>query len=465
MIVKRRKELMKFYFFVDIIAIIISFLSAYWIRFYSNIISAPKGIPHLSSYWITIPFFIIFHLFYFSYQGYYKLKLRRNRLDDLFLVTINSFITSITILLIFSYLKSYNFLNFEISHIFLFIYTPIAITNIFTLRSIIFKIFKNIKLKKNGVSKILIAGEGILAELIKEKLLKYTHFGIEICGLINDKENDKTKLGKYKDFTKIAKKYKITDLFVAIPAQKYSILNNLVKEANNMYIDVKFIPDIIHLISFKTEIEHIEGIPTINLGTVPLQGHWLFIKRTMDLVLSILGLIVLTPLFITIAALIKISSKGPIFYKQQRVGRDGKLFNIYKFRSMIKNAEKSTGAIWSPKNDLRITPIGKFLRKYSLDELPQLINVIKGDMSLVGPRPERPELVTKFMEDIPSYMLRHKVKSGMTGWAQVHGFRGNTPLEKRIDLDIIYIQNWSLKLDLEILWRTILKLEFIDRNI
>jgi putative colanic acid biosynthesis UDP-glucose lipid carrier transferase len=165
-----------------------------------------------------------------------------------------------------------------------------------------------------------------------------------------------------------------------------------------------------------------------------------------------------------LAILIKITSRGPVFYSQTRVGIDGEIFKMLKFRTMKIDAEKETGAIWSPRGDKRVTKLGRILRKLSIDEIPQLINVLKGNMSLVGPRPERPELVEKFKNNIPKYMLRHAVKTGMTGWAQVHGLRGNTPLDKRIEYDIYYIRNWSFRLDLEILWRTVLKLQFVDKN-
>jgi exopolysaccharide biosynthesis polyprenyl glycosylphosphotransferase len=211
-------------------------------------------------------------------------------------------------------------------------------------------------------------------------------------------------------------------------------------------------------------MEHIEGIPMINLGDIPLQGWQLFFKRAFDMVFSLIGLILLFPLLVIIALVVKTTSRGPVFYTQKRIGLDGKQFKMIKYRTMVTDAEKETGPIWSPANDHRVTKIGRLLRKFSIDELPQLFNVLIGNMSLVGPRPERPELVEKFKYNIPRYMLRHSVRTGMTGWAQVHGLRGNTPLDKRIEFDIYYIQNWSFRLDLQILWRTLLKFQFIDRG-
>ncbi len=205
-------------------------------------------------------------------------------------------------------------------------------------------------------------------------------------------------------------------------------------------------------------------MPIINLGDIPLEGWPALSKRLFDILVSACGLVLFLPFGALVALLLKLDSRGPVFHCQTRVGLDGRIFKMIKFRTMVRNAEKETGPIWSPQNDPRVTAVGRVLRKLSIDEVPQLINVLVGDMSLVGPRPERPELVERFKGNIPRYMLRHRVKTGMTGWAQVHGLRGNTPLDKRIEFDIFYIQNWTFRLDLEIIFRTILKFQFIDRN-
>lgn len=463
MIKRKRKKLIQIYFISDILAICATFFITYWFRFQSTLVPTPKGIPGFKKYLIVIPFLLLAHLIHFSYQGYYKIKLRRNRLDDLFLVVLNTIVTVLIILLIFSYFRSYRFIGFDISRLFLVIYIPIAIFLIFGSRLLIFSLFRRMVLRSNGISKVLIAGDGELARLTAEKLNKYKHFGIEVAGFLSPRKSRET-LGSYKDLTKIVHKYGITDLFVALSLKEYETIMKMIEEGNNLLIDVKLVPDILQITSLKSGMEHLEGIPIINLGDIPLYGWGLFFKRSFDFLSSLFGIAVLSPLFLVVAALIKLTSKGPVFYSQTRVGMDGKIFRMIKFRTMVKDAEKETGAIWSPKNDKRVTKIGKWLRKYSVDEFPQLINVLKGDMSMVGPRPERPELVDEFKYHIPKYMLRHRVKTGMTGWAQVHGLRGNTPLDKRIEFDIYYIQNWTFRLDLEILWRTIFRLQFIDKN-
>ncbi len=463
MIKQRRKRLIPFYIIGDIIIVILSVHISFWLRFNSNIFEVTKGIPSYSSYLFIIPLFIIVQTMYFSTQGYYKIRLSRNRLDDLFLVFFNSIITSFIVLLFISYLKSYKFVDFEISHVFLIIYIFISSIGVFSTRLIVFRLFKKLYSNKNGISKVLIVGSGTMGRLVEEKLNKYTHFGIEIVGFLDDKNKD--ALGTYNQLDDIVKKYGVTDMFITLSLKEYGSIMKLIDIGNSLYLDIKLVPDILQIASIKAGMDHLEGIPTINLGDIPLQGWKLFLKRSFDLIFAGLGILIILPLLLIVAIIIKITSKGSVFYLQTRVGVDGRNFKMIKFRTMREDAEQQTGAIWSPPEDSRVTRIGKYLRKFSIDELPQLINVIKNDMSLVGPRPERPELVEKFKNSIPKYMLRHRVKTGMTGWAQVHGLRGNTPLEKRVEFDIYYIQNWTFRLDLEILWRTILKFQFVDRNI
>jgi exopolysaccharide biosynthesis polyprenyl glycosylphosphotransferase len=217
------------------------------------------------------------------------------------------------------------------------------------------------------------------------------------------------------------------------------------------------VPDLLQFIALRARLENLDGVPIISLNDVPLRGFNSLLKRSIDVAISALALTGLAIPFLIIAALIKRSSPGLVFYTQERMGLDGKAFQVYKFRSMQEGAEDETGPIWARENDPRCTPIGRWLRRLDLDELPQFWNVLRGDMSIVGPRPERPYFVEQFKHRIPQYMLRHKVKAGITGWAQVNGWRGNTSLEKRIEYDLYYIENWSVALDLKIMWLTVLK--------
>jgi len=217
------------------------------------------------------------------------------------------------------------------------------------------------------------------------------------------------------------------------------------------------VPDLLQVIALRARLEDLDGVPVININDVPLQGFNSIVKRIIDVAISSAALIVLAIPFWLIAMLVKITSSGTVFYRQERMGLDGKPFMIYKFRSMYDDAEAATGPVFASEQDPRRTPVGKVLRRSNIDELPQLWNVLKGDMSIVGPRPERPLFVAQFKDKIPQYMLRHKVKAGITGWAQVNGWRGNTSIEKRIEYDLYYIENWSVRLDLKIMWLTLLR--------
>jgi Undecaprenyl-phosphate glucose phosphotransferase len=239
-----------------------------------------------------------------------------------------------------------------------------------------------------------------------------------------------------------------------------SDLNEIVNSAEHRPVEVKFVPDLMDMIGRDTSISQLGNIPVIGLREIPLTEWDLINKRIFDLAAATLGLVVLSPLYLLLAGLIKLTSLGPVFYAQERVGYDGETFNMLKFRSMRMGAEDRTGPVWAKPNDDRRTSLGAFLRKYSLDELPQIFNVIMGDMSLVGPRPERPFFVEKFKDQIPRYASRHKMKSGVTGWAQVNGWRGDTSIVERTKCDIYYIENWSLFLDVKILIRTVLQVIF-----
>jgi len=244
-------------------------------------------------------------------------------------------------------------------------------------------------------------------------------------------------------------------VFIALPVTAHRKTLRILQEVGRECVDVKLVPDILQYATLKATLEDVDGLPVINLSQVPLQGWNSLVKRMMDIAISAAALAVLLPFLPLVALAIWLEDRGPIFYHQERMGLDGKSFMIWKFRSMRVNAEATTGPVWAIKDDPRRTRVGTILRHWSIDEFPQLWNVLKGDMSIVGPRPERPSFVHEFKHKIPQYMLRHRVKAGITGWAQVHGWRGNTSIKKRIQYDLYYIENWSLVLDLKILWMTL----------
>ncbi len=266
----------------------------------------------------------------------------------------------------------------------------------------------------------------------------------------------------YSDLAAILKNSDIDQLVIALPLEDNTKLPEIMHMIGDSLVDVKIVPDLYQFVSIAGSIEEFEGLPVISVQSSPIEGVNFMLKRTLDLALGISATIILSPLMLLIAILVKLTSRGPVMYAQERVSYDGSRFNIYKFRTMYTDAE-SGGPRWATENDERVTPLGKFLRSTSLDELPQLFNVIRGDMSVVGPRPERPVFIEEFRRRVPRYMLRHKVPAGMTGWAQVNGWRGNTSIDKRIEFDLYYIENWSFILDLKILVLTVFK-GFKNRN-
>ena len=231
----------------------------------------------------------------------------------------------------------------------------------------------------------------------------------------------------------------------------------LIEMTSREMLDVKVVPDLLQVLALRARLEDLDGVPVININDVPLQGFNSAVKRVTDIAISSAALVVLALPFGLIALLVKLTSDGPVFYTQERMGLDGKPFMIHKFRSMFVDAEADSGPVFASENDPRRTTLGRVLRRTNIDELPQFWNVLKGEMSIVGPRPERPLFVAQFKHRIPQYMLRHKVKAGITGWAQVNGWRGNTSIEKRIEYDLYYIENWSVRLDLKIMWLTLIK--------
>jgi Undecaprenyl-phosphate glucose phosphotransferase len=261
----------------------------------------------------------------------------------------------------------------------------------------------------------------------------------------------------------LVRELKVDQVLIALSRQHYADLDEILRTLRDETVDIQLVPDIHEYVTLGCAVEDFDGLPLVNLNDSPLEGWGALAKRFTDMILAAGALFVLSPLLGLLATLIRLTSPGPVFFKQERMGLDGRTFWMLKFRSMRMNAEAETGAVWAQKGDERRTVLGGFLRATSLDELPQFWNVLLGEMSLVGPRPERPVFVQKFRNEIPHYMLRHKVKAGITGWAQINGWRGNTALDRRIECDLYYIRNWSYFLDLKILavtcWRG-----FINKN-
>jgi len=310
---------------------------------------------------------------------------------------------------------------------------------------------------------VLIIGTPVLANSLVNRLKSYKRLGLRIVAIYltegelaaGPKEGVDRIIGRG-ELNELIHHGAIDQIFVALPLEQAAKLREIQEWLGDEPVTLHFVPDLGEIATLRGSVEEFDGLQIISLQSSPHGGWNAFLKRGLDLSLGAIALVVFAPLMLLISVAIKCSSQGPIFYRQERMGLDGRRFVMLKFRSMIEDAEKSTGPVWAAEDDPRVTLVGRWLRQANLDELPQLINVLRGEMSLVGPRPERPPLINEFRRSIPKYMLRHKVKAGMTGWAQIHGWRGNTSLASRIEYDLDYIENWSLWRDIKILARTLL---------
>ncbi len=325
------------------------------------------------------------------------------------------------------------------------------------------------RLRSHGYNQTfsIIVGTGRAARKMARALQRVSWLGIKNIGFVDEKTNhlsgDLDVLGSFADLPGLIEKYGVRHVFVALPLNRTDDARRVFEVLSRSLVEVRMVCDAPNLAGLSLTTTNLDGLPLIGLRESPHFGLNIVVKRAMDVVLSALGLVFLSPLLALIAVLVKLTSPGPIFYRQERCGLNGRTFHMLKFRSLRVDAEQKTGAVWAVKNDPRRTPLGAFLRKTSLDELPQLWNVLMGDMSLVGPRPERPVFIQQFSKTIPNYMARHCVKAGITGWAQVHGWRGNTSLRKRLQYDLYYITHWTPWLDLRILWMTLFH-GFVHRN-
>jgi Undecaprenyl-phosphate glucose phosphotransferase len=407
----------------------------------------------------------------FQLQGIYRLRRGRSRVDDFFAVLIGSILAVVLGVIATLYVQTYYASEeakargaYEVSQLVWGFFLAMNVLLTYASREGVRELLERRWRAGIGLKRILIAGAGDLGRMVADRILQHRELGYQVVGFLDDRAGGDhigyrglPLLGTLDEVAEIAQRERVDHLYVALPLEEHTRLLNLMEITSREFIDVKVVPDLLQFIALRARLEDLDGLPIINVNDVPLQGLNAWIKRVIDVILSGAAVIVMSIPFGIIAALVKLTSSGPVFYRQERMGLDGKAFNVYKFRSMYVGAEDTTGPVWARENDPRATPIGRWLRRLDLDELPQFLNVLRGDMSIVGPRPERPFFVEQFKHRIPQYMLRHKVKAGITGWAQVNGWRGNTSLEKRIEYDLYYIENWSVTLDLKIMWLTLLR--------
>ncbi|MGB5813943.1 MAG: undecaprenyl-phosphate glucose phosphotransferase [Thermoanaerobaculia bacterium] len=450
----------------DLLATVAAFFAAWYLRFGIQIVPAPE-IPNLGRYLQLMPVIVILWPIVFYFHGLYQLRRGRSRIDEA--VTVVIAVVLGTILLAFFILffrptvpRADGTLEvFTFSRAFLGLFALLDVALVVFSRNLVRKGLRRARLRLKKLQRILVLGAGALGKEVTKKLLDHQEMGIRVVGFLDD-DPGKTGgefygvpvLGPLNRVGELIAEEKIDQVYVALPLEAHKKTLRILQSVGRECVEIRLVPDVLQYAALKATLEDLDGTPVINLSQVPLQGWSSLGKRVMDIGVASTAMLVLLPAFPIVALALWMEDHGPLFYRQERMGLDGRPFLMIKFRSMRVNAEASTGPVWAIRDDPRRTNVGSFLRHWSLDELPQLWNVLRGDMSIIGPRPERPAFVREFKHKIPQYMLRHRVKSGITGWAQVHGWRGNTSIRKRIQYDLYYIENWSLKLDLKIIWMT-----------
>jgi Undecaprenyl-phosphate glucose phosphotransferase len=465
--------LVAFFVIGDAVLGMTAFLVAYLLRFdvLATLLPVHKGFPPFAQYLRIAPFIGLLVPIAFQVQGLYRLRRGRSRVDDFFGVFVGTILAVVLGLGGTLYYQTYYTAEpkkdiglYEVSQYAWVIFLALNVAFAYASRELVREALERRWRAGIGLKRVLIAGSGDLGRVVADKVLEHRELGFKIVGFLDDRASGDhigyrgiPLLGTLGEADDIIRRESVDHLYVALPLEEHVKMLALIEATNREGVDIHVVPDLLQFIALRARLENLDGVPIISLNDVPLRGFNSVLKRATDVAISGAALTGLSIPFAVIALLIRRSSPGPVFYKQERMGLDGKAFNVYKFRSMYVGAEDETGPVWARDDDPRATAVGRWLRKLDFDELPQFWNVLRGDMSIVGPRPERPYFVEQFKHRIPQYMLRHKVKAGITGWAQVNGWRGNTSLEKRIEYDLYYIENWSVSLDLKIMWLTLVR--------
>jgi exopolysaccharide biosynthesis polyprenyl glycosylphosphotransferase len=383
----------------------------------------------------------------------------RSRFDEALRVVVAVMLATV---LLTAGLTFYRPPDFTYSRLFLAIFAVADAISVSVLRYAIVSALARIRRSGGNLQRVLVIGAGNLGRQVVERLNAHTEYGFKVVGFLDDDPGRQGRdfqgaqvLGTTQDLERMVVEKGVDQVMIALPLAAHYRTVQLVRQAGKLLVDIKVVPDVLQYYVMRAGIEDLDGLPLINLTQIPLQGWNQIVKRAFDIVASALLLIATSWLFPIIAWLIKREDGGPIFFSHIRTGMDGRSFRLFKFRSMQVDAEGDGESRWTRTRDSRVTDIGELLRRTNLDELPQLYNVLRGDMSLVGPRPEQPKFVERFRSRYPTYNVRHRVRAGITGWAQVNGLRGDTSIRQRMVHDLYYIENWSFGLDMRILWRTL----------
>ena len=469
MIKDNQKIFNRLHVLLDALVIILTYAAAWFLKFRSGIepfytgadVGALSGRTYFSALYMIVPGYLFLYYLFNMYAAKRAGSIKREIYNIIRANTVG-FMLFIGVLF-FVHLD-----DFSRTMIFYFYVLNIIVDSAF--RIAVHKWLRILRKKGYNVKYILLVGYSRAAELYIDRICQNPQWGYVVRGILDDKIPRGTEyrgirvIGQIDNLFYILPQNKLDEIAVTLALEDYGRLEDIVSLCEKSGVHTKFIPDYNSVIPSKPYTEDLNGLPVINIRHVPLTNTLnMILKRVVDIIGGLFAILLFSPLLIVSAILIKVTSDGPIIFKQERVGLHNKPFQMYKFRTMEVQKPNEEKKEWTTRDDPRVTKVGKVLRRTSIDEMPQFFNVLLGDMSLVGPRPERPFFVEKFKEEIPRYMIKHQVRPGMTGWAQVNGFRGDTSIRKRIDCDLYYIENWTMGLDIKILFLTIFK-GFINKN-
>jgi exopolysaccharide biosynthesis polyprenyl glycosylphosphotransferase len=434
---------------------------AWWLRFRTAWLGPYlEGYDAPRTYWYAGPVVLLVFWVVFKYLGLYKSRRGISSIDEFSRLLSGTLFSLLTLSALAFFIREF---HFSIK-VFL-VMAALSLLGLLFWRTGLRWAQIRARQKGYGVSRTIVVGSGAMAKKLVERTKANPGIGYRLVGLVDDGASARSSakawglpyLGSIKGLAKAIAAAKADCVIVALPASMHGRTDRILLEFDRSGVELRIVSDLYGFITSPMAVDEIHGIPVFALKEAPLDrlGNRV-LKRALDLALVVPGLLALSPLLALIALLIKLDSPGPVFYAQERVGFNNRVFRMLKFRTMQVGADR--GSTWTVKDDPRRTRIGAFLRRSSIDELPQLFNILLGDMSLVGPRPEQPRYVAQFTKSIPRYLQRHQVKAGLTGWAQVHGWRGDTSIEERTSFDLYYVENWSLSLDLLILAKTALEL-------
>lgn len=464
MIKDNQKYFNRLHVWLDVLVTIVSYITAWWLRL---VVFSAEGVGVLSreTYFGALLVIVPMYMIMYSSLNMYKSKRYSSALREVLdIIRANT----IGVILFFVVLYIINEPNFSRSMIIIF-----GFVNTWAMvlsRGLIRLILRNVRKKGYNIKYILLVGYSRAAEEYIDRIMANPEWGYVVRAILDDTVPAGTKyrgvqvVGRIDNLHVVLPENKLDEIAITLSLRDYDRLEEIVGLCEKSGVHTKFVPDYNSVIPTKPYTEDLYGLPVINIRRVPLTNtmNWV-VKRLVDIVGALVAIVLFSPIMIVSAILIKLTSPGPIVFSQERVGLHNKTFKMYKFRTMRVQDEKEEKKAWTVKDDPRVTGIGRILRRTSMDEVPQFFNILKGDMSLIGPRPERPFFVEKYKEEIPRYMVKHQVRPGLTGWAQVNGYRGDSSIRKRIDHDIYYIENWSIAFDIKIIFLTFFK-GFINKN-